>query len=314
MKRTLLLYLASGLLVCCACARMAFGQNSFPLADLMPLARGGGLGGQALAGDLLAAGIDPTVASGDRLGVELAAGSHVLDLSWGAAGLRFHALEHSFAVVLSTLSYGSQLRTDFDDRLGIFGGSFTPSDWNVSLATVVLREDASVVGVGATFSFAQLDDASALGLAGAVAVKQRFGGLEIRGGLSNVGAVFSPFEGEEGTRMPARLRTGAAYTLPGAAGSRWEFSGEVLYRFGDESLGWGIGTEWRPLPETALRIGLSGGEGGVALSDGVLSDLGFTAGFSWQFSDWRLSYVYRPGGVLGNGHLMAVGWSLGSLQ
>jgi len=292
-------------------APVAFGQNSFPLTDLMPLSRGSGLGGQALAGDLLAAGIDPTVARGGRLGAELSAGSHVLDLSWGAAGLRFSARGHAFAIVFSTLSYGSQLRTGFDDRLGIFGGSFTPSDWNLSLAAVLLEEEAAIIGAGATVSYAQLDDANAMGLSGAVAVKQRFGDLEIRGAVSNVGMVFSPFGKEDGTRMPARARAGAAYLLPGHA---WELSAEALYRFGDGNAGGGIGAEWRPLPEAALRFGLVGGDGGIALSDGILSDLGLTAGLAWKFSNWRLSYSYRPGGVLGDAHLLAVGWSIDPIQ
>ena len=288
-------------------APVVLGQNSFPLADIVPLARGGSLGNQALAGDLLAAGIDPTVARGERFGLEVAAGSHVLDLDWGAAGLRFKASGHEFALVFSTLSYGQQQRTGFDDRLGIFGGTFTPSDWNISMATVLLAEEIADIGIGLTISHAQLDDAKAMGLSGAVAVKRRFADLEIRGGLSNLGTVYKPFDRSDGTRMPARARAGAAYLFPGR---QWEIASEALYRFGEGVMGWGVGTEWKPLPEAALRVGLVGGDAGTAFSEGILGDLGLTAGLAWRFADWRLSYSYRPGGVLGDGHLIAVGWGL----
>ncbi len=289
----------------------ALAQNSFPLSDLMPLSRGGALGGQMLAGDLLAAGIDPTVAEGDPVGVEFAAGSHVLELKWAAAGTRFEGLGRPIAVTFSTLSYGKQFRTDLDDRLGLFRGSFTPSDLNMSVATLLLSEEGTAIGAGFTLSFGQLDDARATGLSGAVAFRQQIGSLELRGGISNLGAVISSYGTSDGTRMPARLRAGAA--LP-AWGDNLEISGEAVYRFGDGNTGWSAGVEWLPLPSAALRVGVVHGDGGDVLSDGFLSDLGLTAGVAWQFSDWRISYVYRPGGLLGSGHLLAVGWRLGALH
>lgn len=292
-------------------AGAVLAQNSFPLYDLMPLSRGGALGGQALAGDLLAAGIDPTVAMGDPIGVEFAGGSHVLELKWAAAGTRLEVFERPVAVTFSTLSYGEQFRTDMDDRLGLFRGSFTPSDMNMSVGTVLLSEKETTIGAGFTLSFGQLDDARAFGLSGAVAARQWIGIMELRGGISNLGTVLSSYGTSDGTRMPARLRAGAA--LP-VWGDKLEFSGEVVYRFGDAGTGLSAGVEWLPLPAAALRVGVIHGDGGDVLSDGFLSDLGLTAGFAWQFSDWRISYVYRPGGLLGSGHLFAVGWRLGALR
>ena len=283
------------------------GQNSFPLSDLMPVVRGGGLGNQLMAGDLLAAGVDPTVARGDRVGVEAAGGSHVLDLNWGSAGVRFNARGHACAIVFSSLSYGEQTRTGFDDRLGIFGGEFTPSDWNLALATILLEENSLTIGAGATLSHAQLDETDALGLSAAVAVRQRFDNLEIRGSVSNIGTVIRSFQKEDGTKLPARIRVGGAYLL---SDRNVEISAETLYRFGDKTSGWSAGTEWSPVPQAALRIGLTGGDGGIQLSDHIMSDLGLTVGFAWKFSEWRLSYQYRPGGIWGDGHLIAAGWNL----
>jgi hypothetical protein len=283
------------------------GQNSFPLSDLMPVVRGGGLGNQSLAGDLLAAGVDPTVASGERTGIEIAGGSHVLDLHWASAGIRFNVLGQACALVFSSLSYGEQLRTNYDDRLGIFGGEFTPSDWNLALATILLKEGDLTVGAGATLSHAQLDEADALGLSGAVAVRRRFDNLEIRGGISNLGTVIRPFLKDDGTKLPARIRVGGAWLF---TDRKVEISAEALYRFGEEAAGWGAGVEWTPIAQAALRIGLAGPDGGSQLSDSVMSDLGLTFGFAWHFSEWRLSYQYRPGGIWGDGHLIAAGWNL----
>lgn len=284
-----------------------WGQNSFPLSDLLPVVRGGGLGNQLMAGDLLAAGVDPTVARGDRVGVEVAGGSHVLDLNWGSAGVRFNALGHACAIVFASLSYGEQTRTGFDDRLGIFGGEFTPSDWNLALATILLEEDSLTIGAGATLSHAQLDETAAFGLSASVAVRRRFDNLEIRGGVSNIGTVIRPFLKDDGTKLPARIRVGGAYLL---SDRNVEISAETLYRFGDKTTGWGVGAEWSPVPQAALRLGLTGGDGGSQLSDHIMSNLGLTVGFAWQFSEWRLSYQYRPGGIWGDGHLIAAGWNL----
>jgi len=128
------------------------GQNSNQIYDHMLFARGSALGSQAMAGDLLAAALDPTVAAGNRLGAEAAGGSHELDLRWTAAGVRFEALDRRFAVVIASLSYGSQLRTDLDDRLGLFGGSFTPSDLSVTGATLLLAEGDVVIAAGGTLT------------------------------------------------------------------------------------------------------------------------------------------------------------------
>jgi|GEM_PF-1829037 len=285
-------------------------QNSFPLADLVPLARGGALGGQALAGDLLAIGIDPTQAAGRTPGVEVAAGSSVLDLTWAAAGARFELFRRPLAVTVATLSWAEQYRTDLDDRLGIFGGTFSPSDVNLSLATILLAERTTLVGVSTTVSFGKIDAATAAGVSAAVAVRQGFSGGELRAALSGAGVAFSPYGESGGTRLPARLRAGGALR-PG--NGRIEVSGETLYRFGDRRAGWGAGVEWRPVPAIALRTGFGGGDAGAYLADGTLADIGLTAGVAWQQGDWRISYLYRPGGLLGTGHLVALGWRLGTL-
>ncbi len=260
-----------------------------------------------MAGDLLAAALDPTVAVGDGPSAEVAGGSHELDLDWTAVGVRFDALERDFAVVITSLSYGSQLRTALDDRLGLFGGRFTPSDFSLTGATILIAEEDLIVGAGATLTFGQLDDARATMLSAAIAIRRRIGSLEVRGGVSNLGTALSPYDSDEGTSLPARLRGGLAYRLPSLP---LELSGEGLYRFGDETLLLSVGVEWRPLPQAALRLGLAGGEGAERFADGGLSDLGLTLGVGWQMEEWHLSYAYRPGGVLGDGHLLSLGWNL----
>lgn len=286
-------------------------QNSNQIYDHMLFARGSALGSQALAGDLLAAALDPTVASGGGLDVEAAGGSHELDLDWTAVGARFEGLGHRFAIVLAALSYGSQLRTALDDRLGLFGGSFTPSDVSLTGATVLVDDAIVTIGVSATLTFAQLDDAKATLFSAAVAARRRFGALEIRGGVSNLGTALSPFGSDRGTSLPARLRAGAAYAIPTRP---LELSGEWLYRFGDEVFNLSVGGEWRPLPPWVLRLGLVGGEGADRWGGGGPADLGLTMGVAWRTGQWRLSYVYRPGGVLGDGHLFSLGWSPGTAR
>jgi len=286
-------------------------QNSFPLADLMPVSRGGALGGQALAGDLLAVGIDPPAAAGRTPGVEAAGGSSVLDLSWAAAATRLTLLGRPVAIAVATMTYAEQYRTDLDDRLGVFGGTFSPADVNLSFGTVVLADEGTLIGVGTTLSLGAIDDATATGLSAAVALRQRFEKTELRAALSGAGVAFSPYGGKGGTRLPARVRVGGALR-PGIG--RFEFSGEGLYRFGDRRTGWSAGAEWRPLDAIALRLGLGGGDAGGVLSNGTLSQWGVTAGVAWQQGDWRISYLYRPGGLLGTGHLLALGWRLGALQ
>jgi hypothetical protein len=262
-----------------------------------------------MAGDLLAAALDPTAAAGDRLGAEVAGGSHELDLNWTAAGVRFEGLGRRFAVVLASLSYGSQLRTALDDRLGLFGGGFTPSDLSITGATLLLAEEGVVIGAGATLTLAQLDDARATLLSVALAARKRFDALELRGGISNVGWAISRFDSDEGTSLPARLRSGLAYQFSSLP---LELSGEGLYRFGDEVFVFSVGGEWQPVPEVALRLGFVGGEGAERFADGGLAELGITLGAGWEFDEWRLAYTYRPGGVLGDGHLFSLGWNLGS--
>ncbi len=291
--------------------RVVQAQNSFPLADLVPLARGGALGGQALAGDLLAAGIDPTVADGSSPGAEAAGGSSVLELSWAAAGIRLKMLGTTLAVTAAALSYGDQYRTDLDDRLGVFGGSFSPTDISLAAAVIILAEPGTRIGAGATLSLGKIDAATAAGLSLAVAARQRVGPGEVRAALSGAGTALSPYGASGGTRLPARLRVGGAMRPGGGA---VEFSAEGLYRFGDRRAGWHAGVEWCPLPEIALRTGLGGGDAVSVLSDGSLSRLGITVGAAWQRGDWRLSYLYRPGGLLGTGHLVALGWRLGALR
>jgi hypothetical protein len=266
------------------------------------------MGGQALAGDLLAAPIDPTVAAGDRLEVEFAAGSHVLDVNWAVAGARIQGLGREFAITLSALSYGSQQRTALDDRLGLFGGSFAPSDIALSGATVLLKDGATLIGAGATVTLAQLDDASAVMLSTALSARRRFSRVEIRAGISNLGTALSPFGDGDGTSLPVRLRAGAAFR---PASDDLEFSGEALYRFGDEVFVWGMGGEWRPVPGAALRLGIIRDEAIDPISEGGLSDLGLTLGLAHRFTDWQLAYAYRPGGILGDAHLLSLGWSGG---
>lgn len=285
-------------------------QNSFPLSDLMPLARGGSLGGQALAGDLLAVAIDPTVAAGEHPGIELAGGSHILDLKWAAAGARIRFLGYSMAVGLATLSYGSQYRTEMDDRVGLFRSAFTPSDLNLSIASLLLDEEQTTIGAGLTFSTGRIDEYTAFGISGAVAARQSFGDLQLRGGLSNLGTALSPYGKRDGTRVPARLRAGMAFPFNE---NRWEFSSELLYRFGDDNNDWSVGMEWRPMPDIALRLGILQSGRGAPLYEGGLFGSALTGGFSCQFSDWRISYSYRQGGAFGGGHLVAVGWGLGSV-
>lgn len=304
----LLLFLLTAVLISAGTVR---AQNSFPLADLVPLPRGGALGGQAFSGDLLAAGIDPTVAAGEGPALELSGGSHVLDLSWASVGGRFTVGGRSMVFVLSTLSYGSQFRTGMDDRLGLFRGSFTPSDLNLSGSTVLLQEKGTTIGAGITLLYGQLDDLRAIGISAAIGVRQEIGGLQVRGGISNLGAVISAYGESSGTRIPARLRAGLGIPI---AGDRWEVSSELLYRAGDRTMGWSTGVEWFPMENAALRLGFIQGDGGGAVSDSVLSDAGLTAGLAWWFSEWRVSYAWRSGGVLGSSHLLALGWSLGPLR
>jgi hypothetical protein len=286
-------------------------QNSFPLADLVPVPRGGALGGQSFSGDLLAAGIDPTVADGTGPALELAGGSHVLDLTWASAGGRFTLGGRSVAVVLSTLSYGSQYRTGLDDRLGLFQGSFTPADLNLSGAMVLLREGGTAIGAAITLLYGQLDDVRALGLSAAIGVRQEIGPLQLRGGVANLGSAISAYGERSGTRIPPRIRLGAEMPF---GRDRWEVSTEVLYRAGDRAAGWSGGVEWLPLEHAALRVGFVQGDSGTALADGGLSEAGLTAGLAWWFSNWRISWAWRSGGVLGSGHLLALGWGLGSLR
>ncbi len=286
-------------------------QNSFPLADLVPFPRGGALGGQVFSGDLLAAGIDPTVAVGEGPALELAGGSHVLDLSWASVGGRFRVGGRPMVFVLSTLSYGSQFRTGMDDRLGLFGGSFTPSDLNLSGSMVLLQEGDTTIGAGITLLYGQLDDLRAFGLSASLGVRQEIGVLQVRGGISNLGSVISAYGVKSGTRIPPRLRAGLGVPF---GGDRWEASTEILYRAGDRTVGWSSGVEWLPTENAALRIGFIQGDVGGVVSDNTLSDAGLTAGLALWFSEWRVSWVYRSGGLLGSSHLLALGWSLGPLR
>jgi hypothetical protein len=289
----------------------ARAQNSLGIADLMMLSRGSAMGGQALAGDLLAAGIDPTVASGPAPAVELAAGTHALGLEWAAAGTRIRAFGRPLALVFGSLSYGEQQRTGFDDRLGVFSGTFTPMDAALSAATLLLDEGTMHLGLGTTLAFTRIDEATALTLSGALAVRHRQGPFELRGGLSNVGAVLSPFDSGTGTRLAPRVRAGGAWS-PEA--SPYGFSGELQWRSGDRRLLWGIGGEWWPVPEAALRLGFTRGDGIAATADGGLGKVGMAVGASGQHGDWRLTYSWRPGGLLGDGHLLGLGWRLGPLR
>jgi len=310
-KKQALAGISIALMVILLAAGSVRAQNSFPLADLIPHPRGGSLGGQAFSGDLLAAGIDPTVAAGESSALQLAGGSHVLDLSWAAVGGRFTVGERSLVLVLSTLSYGSQYRTGMDDRLGLFRGSFSPSDLNLSASTLLLREGGTTIGAGITLLYGQLDDLRALGLSAAVGVRQEIGRLQFRGGIANLGTVISAYGEPSGTKIPPRIRAGAALPF---GGDRWEASTELLYRAGDRNVGWSAGMEWLPVENAALRLGFIQGDGGTAFSDDPLSDAGVTAGLAWQFSDWRLTYAWRSGGLFGSGHLLALGWRLGPLR
>jgi len=303
--------MAIALIVILPAAESVRAQNSFPLADLVPHPRGGALGGQAFGGDLLAAGIDPTVAGGKGSALELAGGSHVLDLSWASVGGRFTVGGRSLVIVLSTLSYGSQYRTGMDDRLGLFRGSFSPVDLNLAASTLLLKEGGTTIGAGVTLLYGQLDDLKALGLSAAVGVRQEIGRLEVRGGLSNLGTVISAYGEPSGTRIPLRVRAGAALPF---GGDRWEASTELLYRAGDRKAGWSGGVEWLPVENASLRLGFVQGDGGTAFSDDALSDAGLTAGLAWQFTDWRITWAWRSGGLFGSGHLLSLGWRLGPLR
>ncbi len=285
-------------------------QNSIPLHDLMLLARGSALGGQALAGDLLGLAVDPSVVSGPGPAVEMAGGTHALGLEWAAVAARLRLGSRPVALLLSTLTYGEQRRTALDDRLGVFGGSFTPGDAALSVALPLLEEGSTRIGAGATVTVSRIDQASAFALTGAVAVKHRLGGLELRGGLSNAGVVLSPFASGEGTHLPVRLRAGGAWS---PASGRWEVSSELLYRAGDRVVVWGSGGEWRPHPQAALRVGLIHTGGVDASLAGGPGAFDLTVGMAWQTRPWRLSYVWRPGGLLGDGHLLALGWNLGPI-
>ncbi|MFC1629185.1 hypothetical protein ACFL3H_08760 [Gemmatimonadota bacterium] len=308
MSTVLLLFLLTATLLP---AGTVHAQNSFPLADLVPFPRGGALGGQAFGGDLLAAGIDPTVAVEEGPTLELAGGSHLLDLSWASAGAHIPVGGRSMVFVLSTLSYGTQFRTGMDDRLGLFGGSFTPSDLNLSGSTVLLQGGGTTIGVGITLLYGQLDDLRAFGLSAALGVRQEVGVLQVRGGISNLGTVISAYGVKSGTRIPPRLRAGLGVPF---GGDRWEASTEILYRAGDRKVGWSSGVEWLPIENAALRMGFIQGDAGGVVSDNTLSDAGLTAGLAIWFSEWRVSWVYRSGGVLGSSHLLALGWSLDPLR
>lgn len=286
-------------------------QNSLGIADLMMLSRGSAVGGQTLAGDLLGAGVDPTVASGPVPSVEMAAGTHALGLEWAAAGARFRAFGRPLALVLSTLSYGEQQRTGFDDRLGLFSGTFTPMDAALSAATLLLEEGGMDLGLGTTVALTRIDDATAFTLSGALAVRHRQGAYELRGGLSNLGVVLSPFVSGAGTRVAPRVRAGGAWN-PEA--SPYALSGELQWRSGDRVLLWGLGGEWWPGPDVALRLGYHHGDGVDATADGGLGASGLAAGASWRHGPWRLTYTWRPGGLLGDGHLLGLGWQLGPLR
>jgi hypothetical protein len=50
------------------------------------------------------------------------------------------------------------------------------------------------------------------------------------------------------------------------------------------------------------------GEGAERFADGGLGELGLTAGVAWQIGSWHIAYVHRPGGVLGDGNVLAIGW------
>jgi hypothetical protein len=300
-----------GLLAATLSVRPVGAQNSIALHDFMLLARGGALGGQALAGDLLGLAVDPSVASGPGPAVEMAGGTHALGLEWAAVGARLRLGGRPVALLLGTLSYGEQRRTALDDRLGVFGGSFTPGDAALSVAVPLLEEGATRIGAGATLAISRIDGASAFALTGAVAFKHRVRSFEVRGGLANAGVVLSPFASGKGTRLPVRLRAGGAWSH---ASGRWEVSSELLYRAGDRVVVWGSGGEWRPHPQAVLRVGLihTGGVDDATLTGGP-GAFDLTLGMAWQIRPWRLSYVWRPGGLLGDGHLLALGWNLGPI-
>jgi len=213
--------------------------------------------------------------------------------------------------VLSTLSYGSQFRTGMDDRLGLFRGSFTPSDLNLSGSMVLLQGGGATIGAGLTLLYGQLDDLRAFGLSVALGVRQEVGALQVRGGISNLGTVISAYGVRSGTSIPPRLRAGLGIPF---GDDRWEASTEVLYRAGDRNVGWSSGVEWLPTENAALRMGFIQGDSGGVVSDNTLSDAGLTAGLALWFSEWRITYVYRSGGLLGSSHLLAFGWSLGPLR
>lgn len=280
-------------------------QNSFPLTDLLPLPRGSALGGQALAGDLLGVGTDPAGAVGG-MRAEAAGGSDVFGLSWAAAAGRFQISGHKLAFSFASLSYGSQRRTALDDRLGVFGGEFTPGEAALTAATALLEEKGLAVGAGLTFLSAHIDDATALGLAGSVSVHRRWERFELRGGVSNLGAVLEPFASERGTELPARARAGGAWLSPGSA---WEVSAEGAWLFGEERLRAGGGVEWRPLPEGAVRLGILRGDALGTFAGSALAETGLTGGLAWSFGDWGFSYTWRPGDVLGGGHLFSLIWA-----
>ena len=283
----------------------AHAQTSFPLTDLMPRPRGSALGGQALAGDLLSAGADPTVAADGAPGVQLAAGRDVLGLQWGGVGGRFRLFGHPLAVAVGTLSYGRQYRTGLDDRLGVFGGTFEPSDAGLSMATIVLARAFFQLGAGLTWSLARIDEATASAVSLAFSGRRQMAPFEIRGGISDLGRVISPFADRSGTHLPARLRGGVAWQSPGA---QWEVSAEGTWRLGRGQLLLGAGTEWKPLREGALRLGIIRGDGLDALDPSGAAAFGLTAGAGWRLGDWSFDYVWRPGGLFGSGQFFAVGW------
>ena len=280
-------------------------QRSERMGEFLLFGRGSALGSQGLAGDLLAARIDPTVAAGEGIAVELANGTHELDLAWTAAGVRFQAFGRPLAIVVATLDYGEQQRTTIEDRLGLFAGTFSPGDASLTAATVLLEEPGTVVGAGATITFARLDDARATLLTAALSGRRDFGAVQLRASLAGLGTAISTFGGADGTALPVRLRMGGGW----AAREDLELSAESLWRAGDDTWSWSLGAEWLPVPQLALRLGSALGDGADRLADGGLADLGLTAGIGWRIGDWHLAYVHRPGGRLGDGHAVALSWT-----
>ncbi|MFO7768594.1 MAG: hypothetical protein R6W82_06540 [bacterium] len=282
----------------------AGAQNSFPITDLLPLPRGSAMGGQVLSGDLLGLSVDPAGAAGGTR-AEAAAGSDVFGLSWAAVAGRFRFSGHHVALSFASLSYNTQRRTALDDRLGIFGGEFTPGEAALTAATVLLDEEGLTVGAGATFLSARIENAAALGLAGAVSVRRMWERFELRAGVSNLGAVLEPFASERGTELPARVRAGGAWLTPGG---EWEFSAETAWFFGEERMRAGGGVEWRPISEGAIRLGMLRGDALGTFSGSALAETGLTAGLAWSFGEWGFAYTWRPGDVLGGGHLFSLLW------